>query len=189
MTVYFDVSSASDLSEEDYPPYTSQRENAVIVISNAPNDKFFLSFGKGFDDGVFSESIGHRLRAPAVRDDVFPRLKAMFRFRKLLGTPKSVNGEKWGTRKEPESTIEVSFHSVGRKNGQVKVEEGITIPWPKETTIQSFRTHLGYKAEIKVREESSSDHRISTQPEQVVWFFNHEQHRHRVVCLCDLLQH
>ena len=132
LTVYFDVSSASDLPEEVYPLYTSQRENAVIVISNAPNDKFFLSFGKGVDDGVFSESIGHRLRAPAVRDDVFPRLKAMFRFRKLLGTPKPVNGEKWGTRKEPESTIEVSFHSVGRKNGQVKVEEGITIPWPRK---------------------------------------------------------
>ena len=50
-------------------------------------------FGEGGDDNVFSDKVGDRFLMPVPVNKVMEILNEMFHFRRLLGTPKSVNVE------------------------------------------------------------------------------------------------
>jgi hypothetical protein len=152
LRVYYDLSTVTNLPDAVHPYYTAQPENAVILIYNAPGfeDKYLFSFGASGDDDVFSDNVGHRFLTPVPVDKVMEILNEMFRFRRLLATPKSVNVDGGVKEMSSATAIQVVFHSVKRQH--TKMELDMTLGWHEDKTSPSIETPLGYKTDIKVKQ-------------------------------------
>ena len=90
-----------------------------------------LSSRAGGDD-VFSDNVGHRFLMSVPMDKVSEILNEMFRFRRLLATPKSVNVEGGLEEMSSATAIHVVFHSVKRQ--RTKMELDMTLGWHEDQT-------------------------------------------------------
>ena len=71
---------------------------------------------------MFSDNVGHRFLMPVPMDKVMEILNEMFRFRRLLSTPKSVNVEGGVEEMSSATAIHVVFHSVKRQHTKMALD-------------------------------------------------------------------
>ena len=97
-------------------------------------DMYLFSFGTGGDDDVFSDNVGQHFLMPVPVGKVMEILNEMFRFRRLLATPKSVNVEGGVEEMRSATAIHVMFHSIKRQH--TKMELDMTQGWHEDQSSQ-----------------------------------------------------